>query len=156
MAVRIIQAGGRTRRKGGAVSLSSGDVPIVTPARDPGLNVPLIPIPVDPTLGLLGVGLQAGAETLDEFAEVSAKIVSRRAAVDIADRSNKFNEDVTEELFNKAVFVSLDICPYDKDCATDCTFGCIKCKGLLSGHVIYYLQPKEVGALVEELLNHKF
>lgn len=97
MVVRIQVAGTRTRRKGGAVSLASGDVPIITPASDPGVQ-----IPVDPTLGLLGVGLEEVAETLDEFVEVGEKIISRKAAVDLADRLNTFNEDATEELRNIA------------------------------------------------------
>ena len=98
MAVRITQAGGRTRRKGGAVSLAGGDVPIVQPARDPGLNVPLIPTPVDPTLGLLGTGLEEVSEVFNEFADVAEKIQTRKATVDLADRMNKFNEEVAERL----------------------------------------------------------
>ena len=94
MAVRITTpASKRTRRKRGAVSLSGGDVPIVTPTSDPGVQIP-------PPVDIAGDTFKALGETFDEFADVGEKIIKRKAAVDIADRSNKFNEDVVEELRN--------------------------------------------------------
>ena len=77
MAVRITPPGGRVRRKGGAVSLAGGDVPTVTPARDPGVNIPLIPIPVDNTLGTAGAGLQAIGDILGEGSDLALKMVRR-------------------------------------------------------------------------------
>ncbi len=56
--VRISPSGGRTRRSGGAVSLAGGDVPIVTPASDTGVNV----LNTDVT----GLAFKAAGSVLDE------------------------------------------------------------------------------------------
>ena len=82
MVVRITPPGGRTRRRGGAVSLSGGDVPLVQPARDPGVNVPLIPIPVDETAGAIGAGLSGVANVLDEFVVEQHNINKREESLD--------------------------------------------------------------------------
>ena len=61
-------------------------------------------------------------------------------------------ENVTRELFEQAVNVQLDIRPEDDDKAPKYTVGYLECKGLLNRHLVYYVQPKEVGGLVERLL----
>ena len=77
MVVRITPPGGRVRRKGGAISLAGGDVPTVAPARDPGVNVPLIPIPAGDTGGVIGAGLQSLGNVLGEGANLALQVVQR-------------------------------------------------------------------------------
>lgn len=61
-------------------------------------------------------------------------------------------EDVTEELFNQAVNVHLNIRPEDGSQAPNHTYGHLECKGLLNRHLVYYVQPEEVGRPVKKLL----
>ncbi len=77
MVVRIAPSGGRTRRKGGAISLAGADVPVVTPARDPGLNVPLIPISGGEVEGAIGKGLQSLGNVLDQGVNLALQVVQR-------------------------------------------------------------------------------
>ncbi len=101
MVVRIAPPGGRTRRRGGAVSLSGGDVPLAQPARDPGVNVPLIPIPVDETAGAIGEGLQDLGDVGVEAANLGLQVIRRdegiaRGADDTAFAD--FGQDLVRDL----------------------------------------------------------
>ena len=60
-------------------------------------------------------------------------------------------ENVTKRLFDKVANIQLDIRPIDKARAPLYTFGHLECKGLLNRHLVYYVQPEEVGEIVKTL-----
>ena len=64
-------------------------------------------------------------------------------------------ENVTKELFDKAANIQLDIRPIDDAKAPLYTFGHLECKGLLNRHLVYYVQPEEVGEVVKALHLNK-
>ena len=70
MAVKITSPGGRTRRKGGAVSLSGGDVPIVAPASDPGVHIP-------PPVDIAGRAFKALGNVLEEGTNLALQMIQR-------------------------------------------------------------------------------
>ena len=98
------------RRRNPPRSLSSADVPSITPASDTGLLIPLQPTP-DPNLAgqaagaegfAIAKGLKQVGETFggiaDDFAQVEEKRRSRKAAVDLADKVSTYNEVTTAKL----------------------------------------------------------
>lgn len=65
-------------------------------------------------------------------------------------------ENVTQDLFDQAVNVQLDIRPEDDSQAPEYAFGNLECKGLLNKHLVYHVQPEEVGDVVKRsLLNEQ-
>ncbi|KKL65288.1 hypothetical protein LCGC14_2156500, partial [marine sediment metagenome] len=67
--VKISPSGGRRRRSSGAVSLSSGDVPTVTPASDPGVTIP--------NTDVVGMAFKAAGGLLSEGADLSLQMLQR-------------------------------------------------------------------------------
>ncbi len=60
-------------------------------------------------------------------------------------------ENATRELFDRAINVQLDIRPENAGQAPEYTFGQLECKGLLNRHLVFYVQPEEVGNPVRAL-----
>lgn len=60
-------------------------------------------------------------------------------------------ENVTEDLFDKAVNIQLYIRPINDDKKSEFTFGYLECKGLLPRHFVYYVLPKEIGCSIKNL-----
>ena len=91
MAVTIPQTSrGRVRRRPGAVSATSADVPSVRSARDPGVNVPL--------LDDFGPGLQFAASGLESTADDVNRIVERNEGLARDADDTSFAQSLSTEL----------------------------------------------------------
>ena len=93
--VKISPPGPRTRRSGGAISLAGGDVPIVSPASDPGVNVPR------QDAGVGGLALQVAGGALAAGTDLELRVLKREEG--LARAANRtsfadFNQDLVRDL----------------------------------------------------------
>src|SRR5258708_38510739 len=59
-------------------------------------------------------------------------------------------ENATRDLFDRAIYVSLRVVPTEESNTPQYTFGSLECKGLRKRHMVFYVQPKEIGDYVQK------